>query len=129
MKSKQTSNWKPVHSKNQVFFRAFNHSKWHASNNIERLNHYLSVLSEDFESDILPTDPIEKQIKSMALTEARASATTQFKSETAVDLKNNCQWFYENYWQFLDLADEELREDLPPVTYDWGDEPAICSFI
>lgn len=129
MKNKQTSNWKPVHSKNQVFFKAFNHSHWHASSNEDRLIQYLSVLSQDFESDILPTDPIEKNIKAMALAEASTAAAKQFKCTNAVELKNNCQWFYENYWQYLDYADEELREEPQAIVYDWGDEPALCSII
>lgn len=129
MKNKQTSNWKPVHSKFQVFFKASNTYHWHEQSHDNRLKQYLSVLSEDFESDILPTDPIEKQIKAMALIEATDAALTQFKCTNVSELKNGCQWFYENYWQFLDLADAELREEPQAIVYDWGDEPALCSII
>lgn len=129
MKNKQTSNWHSVQSQNAIYIRALNHPDWHTSTNSVRFEIYLETLCEDFESDILPLDPIEKSIKSMALKEAKASAKQTMEYDRLCDMKPQREWFYDNFWEFLDLADEELREDAPLQSYEYEDNGPICSIL
>ena len=128
MRTKQTSNWHSTQSPSAIYIRSMNDIRWHESTNPERFDIYLETLCGDFESDVLPVDPVEKNIKEMALKEAK-DQSKQFSYETLPEMKPSLEWFYDNFWQFLDLADEELREDAPLQDYEEDDTGPLCSII
>lgn len=129
MKTKETCIWQNIQPHSSILIRSMNDTRWANASMIERFNIYLERLCDAFESNILPTDPAEKNIKQLALDEAKEVAKKAFSHQSLENMTKQLKWFHENFWQYLDCADEELRPDPPSFLWSYEDTAPLCSFM